>query len=188
MEDKARQRIIQTASELFNQRGYRSVTLDDIAYSLGISKKTIYGCFEGKEGIAAAIIGEHSKKVMKRIEDIKGEDIDPIEKVIGIINAVKEMRSQINPQFLLDIQKYAPDLWENLESLRIERTMLMESLIRDAQEKRLVKKINPRMAVVFYVSVINYALRPDVMIKHGFTVEEVLDTLREIFLDGIRVR
>ena len=186
MEEKNRQRIIQTASELFNQRGYRSVTLDDIANTLGISKKTIYSCFAGKEEIAAAVTMELSEKVMNRVEEIKKEALDPIDKIIEIISAVKEMRSQVNPQFMLDIQKYAPDLWDKFEDQREKRTMLMEFLIREGQEKGLVKRIDPRLAVVIYLSVINHAVRPDIMLKYGFTVEEVLDALQEIFLNGIR--
>lgn len=185
MEDKNRTRIIQSARELFNQRGYRSVTLDDIANSLGMSKKTIYQYFSGKEEIADEVLREHFKMVERRIERIREGGHDPVTRLHHIITTVKEMRKKVNPQFFEDIQKFAPELWEKLEKQRDERTVLMEVLIREGQESGLIKDINPRLVVMMYSNIVHNMLRPDQLIQHGFSVEEVFDTLVEVFLNGI---
>ena len=51
-----RDKIIKSAEERFFKDGYRKVTMDEIASDLGISKKTLYKYFSGKESIATAVI------------------------------------------------------------------------------------------------------------------------------------
>ena len=46
--DESRKRIVETAAQLFNSRGIRGVTMDDIAASLRISKRTLYETFANK--------------------------------------------------------------------------------------------------------------------------------------------
>lgn len=185
MEDRNRTRIIQAARELLNNRGYRSITIDDIANALGISKKTIYQVFSSKEEIAEAVLGEMTGSIAARVEEIKGSGLDPVTKLRQIIAVVKEMRAQINPVFLEDLQKYAPNLWNRMEKQREERTMLMEELLREGQEAGLIKNVNPRLAVLMYLSVVKNLIRPDLIIQHGFSIEEIFDALSEVFIGGL---
>ena len=185
MEDRNRTRIIQAARELLNNRGYRSITIDDIANALGISKKTIYQVFSSKEEIAEAVLGEMTGSIAARVEEIKESGLDPVAKLRQIIAVVKEMRAQINPVFLEDLQKYAPNLWNQMEKQREERTMLMEELLREGQEAGLIKDVNPRLAVLMYLSVVKNLIRPDLIMQHGFSIEEIFDALSEVFIGGL---
>ncbi|NDC76635.1 MAG: TetR/AcrR family transcriptional regulator [Chitinophagia bacterium] len=56
---ETRQRISAKAKEMFMRYGIRTVSMDDIAGSLGISKKTIYASFVDKDALVDSIIAEH---------------------------------------------------------------------------------------------------------------------------------
>lgn len=46
-----RERIIQTVVKAFSTHGIKSITMDDIAASLGISKRTLYEVFSDKKSL-----------------------------------------------------------------------------------------------------------------------------------------
>ena len=75
MED-IRLRIVQAAHDLFNARGYKSVTISDLANRLGMSKKTIYQYFSGKEEIAAAVIEGALSRVNEIIDMAESQQSD----------------------------------------------------------------------------------------------------------------
>jgi AcrR family transcriptional regulator len=56
--DRNRQRIIDAARAHFFSHGFRSVTMDDLAVELGISKKTLYAYFPGKFDLLEAVLAD----------------------------------------------------------------------------------------------------------------------------------
>jgi AcrR family transcriptional regulator len=50
-----RHKILETSNELFLNLGFKSVTMDEIAKKMGVSKKTIYKYFENKTELVAAL-------------------------------------------------------------------------------------------------------------------------------------
>ncbi|MHB1043680.1 MAG: TetR/AcrR family transcriptional regulator [Eubacteriales bacterium] len=185
MGEKNRDRILQLAGDLFNSRGYRNVTIDDIAAGMGMSKKTIYQYFSGKEEIA----GEFLMSIMGRIAGkavTLDKSYDPVTRLRHILRQVKEELTQVNPLFFEDIQKHAPDLWEKYERLREQKILLMEELVMKGQETGLLKEINPKLTVLIFLSAVKALNRPDVMTRYGFFMEEVFEAIIEIFLTGIK--
>lgn len=185
MGERNRDRILQLAGDLFNSRGYRNVTIDDIAAGMGMSKKTIYQYFSGKEEIA----GEFLMSIMGRIAGkavTLDKSCDPVTRLRRILRQVKEELTQVNPLFFEDIQKHAPDLWEKYERLREQKILLMEELVMKGQETGLLKEINPKLTVLIYLSAVKALNRPDVMTRYGFSMEEVFEAIIEIFLTGIK--
>ncbi len=83
--------ILNKAVDLFLRYGFKSVTMDDIANDLAISKKTIYKYFRHKiDLIDASTILVH-KKVDTMIDDIVRENFNAIEENFVIKSIFKEM-------------------------------------------------------------------------------------------------
>ena len=64
-----RKQIISVAAEMFHQQGIRSVTMDDIAHRLCMSKRTLYQIFADKESLLLACVIQHEEEVIKQLED-----------------------------------------------------------------------------------------------------------------------
>ena len=67
-------RIQITAEKLFSRFGVKSVTMDDVAKEIAISKKTLYKCFRDKESLVLSTIESHMKETEEAIEKIIGTE------------------------------------------------------------------------------------------------------------------
>jgi AcrR family transcriptional regulator len=103
-----KERIQQKAEELFRSYGVRSVTMDEIATQLGISKKTIYQFFADKEEIVSAVfqsmIAEHKECCLKD----KELALDPIHEIFLAYDMTMEMFRHMNASIIYDLMKYHP--------------------------------------------------------------------------------
>lgn len=186
MEDFNRERILQAADALFNTRGYKSVTIDDLAEKLGISKKTIYVHFDSKKDIATAVVEDILQHITKKLDEAPLMDENPIDVLRTTIDQIKNEVLRIRPIFMADIQKLLPKLWLRVVTYRDEHIIkFMCELILKAQQLGLAKPLNPMLASQIFLDSLQTMAVPDVMMKSGFSVSEVIDTLTEIFIGGI---
>ena len=79
-----RENIISKAEELFLSFGFKSVTMDDIANAMGISKKTIYAHFANKTELVEVVTFSILDHISEGIDRINGESSNPIEELYDI--------------------------------------------------------------------------------------------------------
>ncbi len=77
--ETARLKIINVATELFLHYGFKSVTMDDIAFEGHLSKKTIYEHFQSKEQLISAVLHELERMIRKQMDHILFESGNSIE-------------------------------------------------------------------------------------------------------------
>lgn len=107
-----RERITKKAKELFFRYGIKSITMDDIAKELGISKKTIYQHFKDKDEIVFEVTSQSFECDKQDIEKLYQETSNPIEEIVQSTVYMREMFSSINPALFFDLKKYHPRSWE----------------------------------------------------------------------------
>lgn len=108
--------IIEKATKLFLQLGFKSVTMDDLAVSLGISKKTLYIHFENKHQLVKEVASSIFEKVTCDIIKIKEGTSNPIEELHCVkMEAMKYLGNEkTSPNYQL--QKYYPKIYEDLKA------------------------------------------------------------------------
>ncbi len=110
-----KEQIINTSADLFLSLGFKSVTMDDIAQNMGISKKTIYAHFPTKTKLIEAVTLFVLKNITDGIEEIKSQKHNPIEELFKIkqftTSYLKDERS--SPQFQLE--KYYPKIYKEVQ-------------------------------------------------------------------------
>ena len=108
--------IIEKATKLFRQLGFKSVTMDDLAVSLGVSKKTLYIHFENKHQLVKEVAYSIFEKVTRDIIKIKEGTSNPIEELHCVkMEAMKYLGSEkTSPNYQL--QKYFPKIYEDLKT------------------------------------------------------------------------
>lgn len=101
-----KERIRARAEELFMQYGIRSVSMDDIATQLGMSKKTIYQFFADKDELVDAVI-------VNEVEHMQGDCIncnetaaDAIDEIFLMMDKIDEQIRHMNPMVLYDLEKF----------------------------------------------------------------------------------
>lgn len=110
-----RLRILKDAGEMFKHYGIRSVTMEDIAAELGVSKRTLYEIFSDKDDLVKQVIEEeikvHKEYCTKQIETSENV-IEAIFKM-GQVNV--EMFRKINPLFFADLRKFHPGVFRKIQ-------------------------------------------------------------------------
>lgn len=113
--------ILSVATDLFLNLGFKSVTMDEIAQKMGISKKTIYAHFKTKFILVEACALELYDGITEGIDEIIAEDYNPIEELLRIHNYIlKRLREEkSSPQFQL--KKYYPKIEDCIREKKKER-------------------------------------------------------------------
>jgi TetR/AcrR family transcriptional regulator, cholesterol catabolism regulator len=111
-----KERILKVAIDLFWRYGVRSVTMDDIARELGISKKTIYQHFPDKDAIIVEVVKQELSCEKEEMQRMEGEADNPIDQVLRASKYIRAALTNVNPVLLFDLKKYHPAAWELFET------------------------------------------------------------------------
>ncbi len=115
-----REKILHKATEMFLNLGFKSVTMDDLANEMGISKKTIYSHFENKTKLVEESTMALFWFISNGIDEIIALQKNPIEEIYEIkrfaLLHLKDEKS--SPQYQL--QKYYPKIHETLKKKQYE--------------------------------------------------------------------
>lgn len=139
-----RNKIIHTSADLFLSLGFKSVTMDDIAKSIGISKKTIYTHFENKTKLVQEVTFSLFEIVCEGIDTICETSENPIEELYDIKKYVMTFLKdeKASPQFQL--KKYYPKIFEELQKKQFHKMheSVKESLIKGVETQLFRKDID----------------------------------------------
>ena len=105
---EAKERILEKTHDLFNRYGIRSVSMDDIAAQLGMSKKTLYQYYADKDELVNAVFSKVLDVNKSECISCKQKGENPIQEIFLSFDMVEEMLTTMNPAVLFDIQKYHP--------------------------------------------------------------------------------
>jgi AcrR family transcriptional regulator len=151
---ETRENIVCGSLELFFRYGIKSVSIDDIANYLGISKKTFYHYFENKDEaieVAANSLIERSKSY---IVEIANDKADSLSKLFSMYQKLISQFNTCNPRFIYDIKKYYPDIFQIFT--RFENNNLYEmitNIIKQGKEEGFFRKeIDEKNVFKFYQS------------------------------------
>lgn len=116
-----KEKIVEKATELFLNLGFKSVTMDDIAGSMGISKKTIYAHFSNKSELVYEVTMTMYHKITEGIDCICALDKNPIEELYDIKKFImlQLKNEKSSPQYQL--QKYYPEVHKTFKVKHFEK-------------------------------------------------------------------
>jgi TetR/AcrR family transcriptional regulator, cholesterol catabolism regulator len=101
-----RERIRIKADEMFMQFGIRSVSMDDIATQLGMSKKTIYQYFSDKDELVDAVVNDELDHTQRDCLKCRENSKDAIEEMLLTMEQIHEQFRNMNPMVLFDLEKF----------------------------------------------------------------------------------
>lgn len=182
-----KEKIIHKATELFLKLGFKSVTMDDIANEMGISKKTIYAHFKNKTTLVKKCTFIAMENITEGIDAICALDQNPIDELFEIKKFVlnKLEDDQYSPQYQL--QKYYPELSEALQQAQFNK--IMESTntnIEKGKQQGLYRKnINADFISRLYFLGITGMRDQNLFPPEKFPTKYITDEYLEYHLRGI---
>src|SRR6478752_4627260 len=117
--DANRQRIVEAARGHFFSHGFRSVTMDDLALELGISKKTLYAYFPGKFDLLEAVLADKFEGVETMLKEVTRAHPDDFPATLrDLLAGTQRELDEIKPPFVRDMRQKAPDVFKLVERRR----------------------------------------------------------------------
>jgi TetR/AcrR family transcriptional regulator, cholesterol catabolism regulator len=123
-----KERILIKAEELFMQFGIRSVSMDDIANHLGMSKKTLYQYFADKDELVEAVVDIHVNGIQSDCLGCRKDAEDAIHEIFITMERIMEEFSNMNPMLLYDLEKFH---FKAYQRFREHKDKFLLQVIRD---------------------------------------------------------
>ncbi|KFF19323.1 TetR/AcrR family transcriptional regulator [Flavobacterium hydatis] len=152
-----RDKIISKASDLFLKLGFKSVTMDDIAGEMCISKKTIYKYFCNKEVLIKESTSSVHQKVHEIIDSIVVKNHNAIQENFEIREMFKNMfQSSIDTSPIYQLKKHYPEIYTNLMRHEIDQCSqyFRDNITKGIEQKLYREDINVDIYVKFYYTLI----------------------------------
>ena len=109
-------RILTKSHELFMLYGIRSVSMDEIANHLGMSKKTIYQYFKDKDSLVEGVINIEIEMHQDEFSKYASISENAIHEIFLTLDTVQEMLKHMNPSVMFDLQKYHTTAFEKFRT------------------------------------------------------------------------
>ncbi len=184
--DELRVRILDEAAKLFNRKGIK-FTMDDLARSLGMSKKTIYTVFEDKRSIMTETIDRFFDDALIVEESILNDTSLSIpEQLRAIIGSVPERYTQNDLTQLYVLKEKYPSVYRHWQRCRENYWQGVAILLDRGIEQGEIKDISLPILKTMFQSTIEQFFQDDVLVKNNIPYREALSQVAGILIDGIR--
>ncbi len=163
------------------------ISVDDIAASLTISKKTFYKHFRSKEALIYYVLDSVLAEIRENIMAILNSDLDFISKLNKFMIHLGRHVGHFGKLVQSDLRRHAPDLYRRIQLFRRERIheVMGQLLAQGIKEGHVRPDINPRVFILAYLSAVENIVEPRVLSEESFSASDVLHSLIAIFFHGI---
>jgi AcrR family transcriptional regulator len=186
--DSVRQRIVAAARRHFYTYGFRSVTMDDLARELGMSKKTLYAHFSSKSELLQCVMLDKFREVASDLERITAraeEDFSAsLREFLGCIQGHME---EIRPAFIRDIQRQAPELFELVESNRRDliRHYFGRLLGTGRRTQAIRDDIPAEIILEILLGSVQAIINPEKISRLGLSPKVLFSAILTVILEGV---
>jgi len=167
--------------------GIKSISMDDIAKDLGMSKKTIYQFVSNKDNLVLDVLMSHSKEEKEIVQQIKITAKNAIEEMAYIARYVLQHMRKMKPTLIHDLKKYHIRSWNYLNKNHfafIEET-IQNNILRGKKESLYRSNIDELIHSKIYVSMSRIMVDEDVFPSQQFNKGDVYENFLIYHMNGL---
>ena len=182
-----KEQSLEKATDMFLTLGFKSVTMDDIAAELGISKKTIYQHYSTKPDLVKNVTIHLFETISCGIDQICAVGKNPIEELFVIKNFVLEHLKNEAASPFYQLNKYYPKIYLTLKKKQFGKMSecVFDNLTRGVEAGLFRKDINVEFVGRFYFAGMNSIKDEELFPKNQFNAIEIQEHYLEYHLRGI---
>jgi len=185
--DPNRQRIVEAARVHFFNHGFRSVTMDDLAEELGISKKTLYAHFPGKFDLLEAVLADKLAGVEVTLkETTRGHPHDFPATLRELLAGIRQELDEIKPPFVRDMRQKAPEVFKLVERRRaaLIQRYIGEFFVQGQRAGMVRKDVPAKLIIEILLATVQSIMNPAKMEELGMMPKEGYTGILRIVLEG----
>lgn len=180
-------RIKQKADDLFRRYGVKSVTMDEIATQLGVSKKTIYQCFSDKNELVDAVIADILEYNREYCTASRVEAQNAIHEVFLAMESMESMFANMNPVILFDIERNHPATFKEFTKFKYDFLfdIIKKNIERGKEEELYRREMNTEIIAKIRLECIILPFSEKLFPQNQFPLSFLHQQLIELFLFGM---
>jgi AcrR family transcriptional regulator len=172
---------------LFVRYGIRSITMNDIARELGISKKTLYNDFKDKEDLIKQVIDFDKSQSRKFLDELYESEINALEEIHRVNSRIHSYRSRYSPSFYYDLKRYFPETYRKwIQDKRQNMYDLITKNLRKGKEEGFYRmEIREHIIARLYMARIEMLDSSEIIEEHETLSAEFMQEIFFYHLHGI---
>ena len=189
--DAGRQRIVEAARAHFFSHGFRSVSMDDLAAELAVSKKTLYAHFPSKIAVLEAVLADKFAGLEAKLEGLTRAYPHDFSAALHelLANTQREL-DEIKPPFVRDMRQKAPQVFKMVERRRAELIeRFFGRLFIEGQSTGMVRKDLPaKVMIEILLGAVQAIVNPAKVEELGLTPKTGFASVLKVVLEGVITR
>ncbi len=180
-------RVVAVARRQFLAHGFRSVSMDDLAAELGMSKKTLYASFPSKAALLEAVLKDKFRDVEADLGRLANDQAVNVEIALHqFLSCLQRHTAEIQPAFVRDLGREAPELFQLIELRRRELIRrYFGGLFEDAQKAGMIRTDIPTHLIIeILLGAVQAIMNPPKLMELGLTVERGYSSVIRLILEG----
>lgn len=186
-EKDIKDKILTGARDLFMKYGIRSVSMDDIARQLAVSKKTIYQYFADKDDIVTQVAKMHLEDDRCEFSKVVADAKNALDELVRMSLHLRRRMQDLNPALLFDLQKFHSKAWSEWNEYRrsFVHTQIVRNLKQGMEEGLFRSDLNPDILATMRIEMVQLGFNTDVFNTQQYKLYEVHMQLFDHFIYGL---
>jgi AcrR family transcriptional regulator len=178
-------RIVSDSIKVFMTYGIKSITMDDIAKHLGMSKKTLYQHVVDKNDLVQRCVDFDCTSDQTQLELIVSQKLNAIEEYIAISKYIVNQIKSVHPSIFYDLEKYYPEAWKKMHMTRQDFAgeVISNNIRKGIEEGYFRDDLNVEIMTRLWVARMNVIFDPRLFPMQEFDLAEVYE---QMFVHQIR--
>ncbi len=182
-----KERIKQKADELYRRYGVKSVTMDEIASQLGVSKKTIYQSFDDKNELVDEVFVEMLDYNKSCCQDCRKHAQNAVHEIFLAIDSLQEIIGNMNPSILFDIERGHPNTFKKFAEFKYHFLfeIIKKNIERGIEEELYRLDLNADIIAKVRLEMMMLPFNEELFPKSQYSIAQLQQDLLEFFLFGM---
>jgi AcrR family transcriptional regulator len=186
----AARRVIGAARHQFFTHGFRSVSMDDLAAELGMSKKTLYACFPSKTALVEAVLKHKVGEIEADLKQLAKKQVSDFEAALHqFLSCLQRHTAEVQPVFIRDIGRETPELFQLVEQRRRELIrQYFGALFEDGKRAGMIRTDIPTYLIMeILLGAVQAIMNPVKLTELNLTLEHGYSSIIRVILEGALV-
>lgn len=183
-----RDRILDGAQTRFFAHGFSRVTMDELAADLGMSKKTLYRLFKGKDALLNAVMERFTQGIASDMDALLADRTLAFpSRLAGVLDVLGRRLVMLDRFFIEDLLRHAPRTWQRIEGFRRERIFkVFGGLFEEgAAEGHFRKDLDPALVLQIYFHSIQNIINPRTLATLPYSTAQAFEALSSVLFEGV---
>ena len=169
------------------QYGIKSMTMDEIARQMGISKKTLYQYVSNKNELVVKVMAMKLSEEKDCMYQLFDSGNNPIDELMQITDFVRSNMKEMHPSVIFDLKKYHPDAWKLMHEHKENfiYNSITHNLQKGVEEGLYRDNLVPEIIAKLYLGMVNVIISGENFAESKYNQAELHEQMIRYHIRGI---